>query len=74
MVTAAEFLFFFSSGRWTAKSARGVGGDGGARDWERGPQNRRGIAADCPGFEYISMLIYYIYLSFDAHSAIILQY
>ena len=52
-------------------SARGVGGDGGARDWERGPQNRRGVAADCPGFEYISMLIYYIYLSFDAHSAII---
>ena len=74
MATAAEFLFFFSSGRWTCKSGRGVGGGGGARDWERGPQNRRGVAADCPGFEYISMLIYYIYLSFDAHSAIILQY
>ena len=48
----------------------GLGG-GGARDWERGPQNRRGVAADCPGFEYINMLIYCIFLSFDAHSAII---
>ena len=25
MATVAEFLFFFSSGRWTATSARGVG-------------------------------------------------
>ena len=40
--------------------SRGWGDDGGARDCERGPQNRRGVAAACPGFEYISMLIYYI--------------
>ena len=40
----------------------GLGG-GGARDWERGPQNRRGVAADCPGFEYISMIIYFISFS-----------
>ena len=38
-------------------------GGGGARDWERGPQNRRGVAADCPGFEYISKLIYCISFS-----------
>ena len=64
------FIFFFFGPVDLQECSRGWGG-GGARDWERGPQNRRGVAADCPGFEYISMLIYYIYLSFDAHSAII---
>ena len=67
------FIFFFFGPVDLQECSRGWG-DGGARDCERGPKNRRGVAADCPGFEYISMLIYYIYLSFDAHSAIILQY
>ena len=52
------YLFFLRAGG-LPRVLEGWGG-GGARDWERGPQNRRGVAADCPGFEYISMLILYI--------------
>ena len=55
------FIFFFFGPVDWQECSRGWGG-GGARDWERGPQNRRGVAADCPGFEYISMLIYYIFV------------
>ena len=55
------FIFFFFGPVDLQECSRGWGG-GGARDWERGPQNRRGVAADCPGFEYISMLIYYIFV------------
>ena len=56
------FIFFFFGPVDWQECSRGWG-DGGARDWERGPQNRRGVVADCPGFEYISMLIYCISFS-----------
>ena len=55
------FIFFFFGPVDCTKCSRGWGG-GGARDWERGPQNRRGVADECPGFEYISRRIYYIFV------------
>ena len=70
MATAAEFLFFFSSGRWTATSARGVG-----------VMVEPEIVSEAQKIDVaspltvqvlnISVCLYTIYLSFDAHSAII---
>ena len=55
-------FIFFSYGPVDCHNDSRGWGDGGARDCERGPQNRRGVAAACPGFEYISMLIYYMFV------------
>ena len=70
MATVAEFLFFFSSGRWTATSARGVG-----------VMVEPEIVSEAQKIDVaspltvqvlnISVCLYTIYLSFDAHSAII---
>ena len=70
MATVAEFLFFFSSGRWTATSARGVG-----------VMVEPEIVSEAQKIDVaspltvqvlnISVCLYIIYLSFDAHSAII---
>ena len=54
------FIFFFFGPVDLQECSRGWG-DGGARDCERGPKNRPGVAADCPGFEYICKLIYCIF-------------
>ena len=74
MVNETEFLFFFSSGRGTATGARGAGvmvePEIVSEALKEAVASRSHLSV-CPGFEYISMLIYYIYLSFDAHSAII---
>ena len=70
MVTAAEFLFFFSSGRWTCKSARGVGV---MVEPEIGSEALKIDVASRMSVQVlnISVGVYTIYLSFDAHSAII---
>ena len=70
MVTAAEFLFFFSSGRWTCKSARGVGV---MVEPEIGSEALKIDVASRMTVQVlnISVGVYTIYLSFDAHSAII---
>ena len=57
------FIFFFFGPVDCHNCSRGVGG-GGARDCERDPQNdvaTRSHLSVCPGFEYISMLIYCIF-------------
>ena len=70
MVTVADFLFFFSSSRWTATSARGVG-----------VMVEPEIVSEALKIDVaspltvqvlnISVYLYTIYLSLDAHSAII---
>ena len=69
-----EFLFFFSSGLWTASSARGDGvmvvepeivSEALKKTWRR--------EAICLSVQVFNILLglYTIYLSFDSHSAII---
>ena len=70
MANETEFLFFFSSGRWTATSARGVR-----------VMVEPEIVSEAQKIDvaspltvqvlHISVCLYTIYLSFDAHSAII---
>ena len=58
------FIFFFFGPVDCHECSRGLG-DGGARDCERGPQKdvaSRSNLSVCPGFEHISMLIYYIFV------------
>ncbi len=72
MVNETEFLFFFSSGRWTAtieKIARGVG-DGGARDCERGPLRDVASLLSVQNFNIKVCLYTDVYWSFDDHSGI----
>ena len=70
MATAAEFLFFFSSGRWTCKSARGVRV---TVEPEIVSEAQKIDVASPLTVQVlkISLFLYTIYLSFDAHSAII---
>ena len=73
MVNEPEFLFFFSSGLWTASSARGDGvmvepeivSEALKKTWRR--------EAICLSVQVLNILVrlYTIYLSFDSHSAII---
>ena len=76
MVNEPEFIFFFSSGLWTASSARVYRGDGVMvepeivsealkKTWRR--------EAICLSVQVLNILLdlYTIYLSFDSHSAII---
>ena len=73
MATVAEFSFFFTSGLWTATSARGDGvmvepeivSETLKKTWRR--------EAICLSVQVLNILVslYTIYLSFDSHSAII---
>ena len=70
MANETEFLFFFPSGRWTATSARGVGV---MVEPEIGSEALKIDVASPLTVQVlkISLFLYTIYLSFDAHSAII---
>ena len=70
MANETEFLFFFSSGRWACKSARGVGV---MVEPEIGSEALKIDVASRMSVQVlnISVGVYTIYLSFDAHSAII---
>ena len=73
MVNETEFSFFFSLGRWTDSSARGVGvmveleivSEALKKTWRR--------EAICLSVQVLNIVVvlYTIYLSFDSHSAII---
>ena len=70
MANETEFLFFFSSGRWTCKSARGVR----VMVEPEIVSEAQKIDVESPltvQVLNISVGVYTIYLSFDAHSAII---
>ena len=65
MATVAEFFFFFPSGRWTATSARGVGvmvEPEIVSEALKEDVASRSHLSFCPGFEYISTLIYCIFV------------
>ena len=70
MVNETEFYFFSSSGRWTATSARGVRV---MVEPEIGSEALKIDVASPLSVQVlnISVDVYTIYLSFDAHSAII---
>ena len=65
MATVAEFLFFFPSGRWTATMTRGVGvmvePEIVSEALKEDVASRSHLFV-CPGFEYISTLIYCIFV------------
>ena len=65
MVTVAEFLFFFPSGLWTATMTRGVGvmvePEIVSEALKEDVASRSHLSV-CPGFEYISTLIYCIFV------------
>ena len=65
MANETEFLFSFSSGRWTATSARGVGvmvePEIVSEALKEDVASRSHLFV-CPGFEYISTLIYCIFV------------
>ena len=65
MATVAEFLFFFPSGRWTATMTRGVGvmvePEIVSEALKEDVASRSHLSV-CPGFEYISTLIYCIFV------------
>ena len=70
MANETDFLIFFSSGRWTATSARGV------RVMVEPEIGSEALKIDVASpltvqVLNISVCLYTIYLSFDAHSAII---
>ena len=65
MVNEPEFFFFFSSGRWTATSARGVGvmvEPEIVSEALKEDVASRSHLSFCPGFEYISTLIHCIFV------------
>ena len=70
MANETEFLFFFSSGRWTARSARGVGV---VVEPEIGSEALKIDVASPLTVQVLNIFVclYTVYLSFDAHSAII---
>ena len=70
MVNETEFLFFFSSGRWTATSARGVGV---MVEPEIVSEALKIDVASLLPVQVLNILVclYTTYLSFDAFSAII---
>ena len=65
MATVAEFLFFFPSGLWTATMTRGVGvmvePEIVSEALKEDVASRSHLSV-CPGFEYISTLIYCIFV------------
>ena len=65
MATVAEFHFFRDFGRWTATSARGVGvmvEPEIVSEALKEDVASRSHLSFCPGFEYISTLIYCIFV------------
>ena len=70
MANETDFYFFFSSGRWTGKSARGVGV---VVEPEIVSEALKIDVASPLTVQVLNILVclYTIYLSFDAHSAII---
>ena len=65
MVNETEFSFFFSLGRWTDSSARGVGvmvEPEIVSEALKEDVASRSHLSFCPGFEYISTLIYCIFV------------
>ena len=71
MVNEPEFFFFFFFGPVDCHECSRGWGDGGARDCERGPQmktwRREAICLSVQVLN-ISVLLYTVYLSFNAHS------